>query len=222
MDLSKLFFIFFALCQTNQAKFGQDFKACWTIGVEWIKVLNALGPLCLWQCLLQSGMPWLTGWPMKHCSFQIEAREWCHNEEQVYPIFAISIWLYPFSIEFHILVVAVWWIFKVHHMILTLTGLSFGQALEMSRIIKRGWSFCLLLRNRSISFRISIPPMYTNSDTQGSLENLDRMEGYRQASRLFADCSSSNGGMFAGLLSPWTSVTTRQTSISATSWGLSS
>ena len=27
------------------------------------------------------------------------------------------------------------------------------------------------------------------------------MEGYRQASRLFADCSSSNGGMFAGLLS---------------------
>ena len=36
---------------------------------------------------------------------------------------------------------------------------------------------------------------------QGSLENLDRMEGYRQASRLFADCSSSNGGMIAGLLS---------------------
>ena len=23
----------------------------WTKGVEWVKVLNALGPLCLWQCI---------------------------------------------------------------------------------------------------------------------------------------------------------------------------
>ena len=23
----------------------------WTKGLEWVKVLNALGPLCLWQCL---------------------------------------------------------------------------------------------------------------------------------------------------------------------------
>ena len=33
------------------------------------------------------------------------------------------------------------------------------------------------------------------------MENLARMEGYKQASTLFADCTSSNGGMFAGILS---------------------
>ena len=51
---------------------------------------------------------WLTSNEALQEPFQIEAREWCHNQEQVYPIFAFSIWLYPFSIEFHILVVAVW------------------------------------------------------------------------------------------------------------------
>ena len=33
------------------------------------------------------------------------------------------------------------------------------------------------------------------------MENLARIEGYKQASTLFADCTSSNGGMFAGILS---------------------
>jgi hypothetical protein len=32
------------------------------------------------------------------------------------------------------------------------------------------------------------------------MENLHRMEGHRQANILFADCSSSNGGMFAGIV----------------------
>ena len=41
-------------------------------------------------------------------SFQIETREQCNNEEEVYPIFNVSVWLYPFSIEFNILIVAVW------------------------------------------------------------------------------------------------------------------
>ena len=40
--------------------------------------------------------------------FKVEAREHCNNEERVYPIFRVSVWLYPFSIEFNILVVAVW------------------------------------------------------------------------------------------------------------------
>ena len=33
------------------------------------------------------------------------------------------------------------------------------------------------------------------------MENLHRIEGYKQASTLFADCTSSNGGMFVGILS---------------------
>ena len=33
------------------------------------------------------------------------------------------------------------------------------------------------------------------------MENLHRIEGHKQASMLFADCTSSNGGMFAGILS---------------------
>ena len=33
------------------------------------------------------------------------------------------------------------------------------------------------------------------------MENLHRMEGHKQASMLFADCTSSNGGMFAGIFS---------------------
>ena len=33
------------------------------------------------------------------------------------------------------------------------------------------------------------------------MENLHRIEGHKQASMLFADCTSSNCGMFAGILS---------------------
>ena len=63
--------------------------------------LGSVVPMAMFIANWDVMTDWLT-------NFQIEAREWCHNEEQVYPIFAISIWLYPFSIEFHILVVAVW------------------------------------------------------------------------------------------------------------------
>jgi len=99
----------------------------------------------------------------------VEAREHCNNEERVYPIFRVSVWLYPFSIEFNILVVAVWFILWT----------SIGNIQD---------------HKESLEFLPSITP-------QGSMENLARIEGYKQASTLFADCTSSNGGMFAGILS---------------------
>ena len=44
------------LSNNTKLKFGQDFKAYWSFCLELkvlnrVKVLNALGPLCLWQCL---------------------------------------------------------------------------------------------------------------------------------------------------------------------------
>ena len=32
--------------------FSRPLLLLWTKGVEWVKVLNARGPLCLWQCFL--------------------------------------------------------------------------------------------------------------------------------------------------------------------------
>ena len=69
--------------------------------------LGSVVPLAMFIAKWHAMTDWLTNEALQE-PFKIEAREWCHNEEQVYPIFAISIWLYPFSIEFHILVVAVW------------------------------------------------------------------------------------------------------------------
>merc|ERR1719400_1627284 len=97
----------------------------------------------------------------------VEAREHCNNEERVYPIFRVSVWLYPFSIEFNILVVAVWFILWT----------SIGNIQD---------------HKESLEFLPSITP-------QGSMENLARIEGHKQASMLFADCTSSNCGMFAGI-----------------------
>jgi len=99
----------------------------------------------------------------------IETREQCNNEEEVYPIFNVSVWLYPFSIEFNILIVAVWFILWT----------SIGNIQD---------------HKESLEFLPSITP-------QGSMENLHRIEGHKQASTLFADCTSSNGGMFVGILS---------------------
>ena len=66
MDLSKLMHGFILIvtwiCQScsmyfspfvkqNHAKVSRLVKLqLWTKGVEWVKVLNALGPLCLWKC----------------------------------------------------------------------------------------------------------------------------------------------------------------------------
>ena len=55
IDLPKLWYVFLALCQTKQAEVSPRFQSLmklllWTKVVERVKVLNALGPLCLWQC----------------------------------------------------------------------------------------------------------------------------------------------------------------------------
>ena len=57
LDMSKLFDVFLALCKTKTSwdwpKFQSLWKLLlWTKGVEWVKVLNALGPLCLCQWFL--------------------------------------------------------------------------------------------------------------------------------------------------------------------------
>ena len=72
MDLSKLLhgfvkvvswicqscFIFFSpFAKQNQAEVWPRFQSLmkllfWTIEVDWVKVLNALGPLCFWQCFI--------------------------------------------------------------------------------------------------------------------------------------------------------------------------
>ena len=56
-DLSKFFLCMSRpFAEQNQAEVWPRF-ACllkvlfWTKGVEWVKVLNTLSPLCLWQCL---------------------------------------------------------------------------------------------------------------------------------------------------------------------------
>ena len=53
MHLSKLFYVFLALCWTKLSwsltKISE--VLLWNRFVEWVKVLNAVGPLCLWQCL---------------------------------------------------------------------------------------------------------------------------------------------------------------------------
>ena len=53
MDLSKFFYVILVICQTkpswNMTKIS---KLLWTKGVELGKVLSALGPSCLWQCIV--------------------------------------------------------------------------------------------------------------------------------------------------------------------------
>ena len=50
MGLSKLFHFFPALCQNKPTCRLTKISKLWTKLVEWVKVLNALGRLCLWQC----------------------------------------------------------------------------------------------------------------------------------------------------------------------------
>ena len=55
VKVCSMFFLSFA--KQNQAEVWPRFPTLlklllWTKVVEWLKVLNALGPLCLWQCFL--------------------------------------------------------------------------------------------------------------------------------------------------------------------------
>ena len=55
MDFSKMFYVFLALCQTKPSwrltKISKLVGASALNCFEWVEVLNALGKLCLWQCL---------------------------------------------------------------------------------------------------------------------------------------------------------------------------
>ena len=59
MDLSKLFYAFLALCQKKPSWRFQILSKLllWIKIVEWVKVLNAMGPLRLWQCFLVIWLP---------------------------------------------------------------------------------------------------------------------------------------------------------------------
>ena len=55
MDLSMLLYFFLPFSKQNQAELWPRFQSflkllLWTKVVEWVKVLNALGPMCLLQC----------------------------------------------------------------------------------------------------------------------------------------------------------------------------
>ena len=57
----------------KKLKFDQAFNACWsfcfelnTKGVEWVKVLNVLGQLCLWQCFFTLPVNRLTNIVSEH------------------------------------------------------------------------------------------------------------------------------------------------------------
>ena len=100
----------------------------------------------------------------------IETRATCSIgddlDDQVSDIFSVAPWFYPFSIEFNILIVAVWYILWS----------SIGKIDD---------------HKNSLEFFPSVTP-------QGSTENLHRTAGHKEAQIVFADCSSSNTGMFFG------------------------
>ena len=98
----------------------------------------------------------------------IEARARCNTGKNEIKIFGLATWLYPFTIEFSILVVAIWYI----------VWSSIGK-IEKNK--------------NSFEFLPSITPT-------GSMENLHRPEGNKQNMILFADCTSSNKGLFFGVI----------------------
>ena len=55
VDLSKISMYFLPFFKQNQAEVWSQFQSLlmlllWTIGDKWVKILNALGVLCLWPC----------------------------------------------------------------------------------------------------------------------------------------------------------------------------
>ena len=98
----------------------------------------------------------------------IETRARCNLEIQdTENLFDVNPWFYPFTIEFNILIVAIWYILWS----------SIGKIDQH--------------KNNLEFFPTSITP-------QGSMENLQRTAGHKEAQIVFADCSSSNTGLFLG------------------------
>ena len=98
----------------------------------------------------------------------IETRARCNLEIQdTESLFDVTPWFYPFTIEFNILIVAIWYILWS----------SIGKIDQH--------------KNNLEFFPTSITP-------QGSIENLHRTAGHKEAQIVFADCSSSNTGLFLG------------------------
>ena len=96
----------------------------------------------------------------------LETRARCNYEvEQTEELFTINPWFYPFSIEFSILIVAIWYIL---------------------------WSSIGKIDQHKNSLEF-LPSSVT---PQGSLEDLHRTAGHKEAQIIFADCSSSNTGLF--------------------------
>ena len=95
----------------------------------------------------------------------VNTHHWCLlTDPKSDDIFGVSDWFYPFSIEFSILVVAVWYIMWSH----------IGDINQ---------------HQHTMDFLPS-----------GSLEDLNRADGHKEAMVLYADCSSSTKGMFFGLV----------------------
>ena len=64
---------FVPLSKQNQAEVWPRFQSLlklllWTKGVEWVKVLDALSPLCLWQCFLLLQSQFSIFWSGSHSS----------------------------------------------------------------------------------------------------------------------------------------------------------
>ena len=98
----------------------------------------------------------------------LETRAKCNLEiSDTEELFTINPWFYPFSIEFSILIVAIWYIL---------------------------WSSI----GKIDAHKNSIEFLPTSITPQGSEENLHRTQGHKEAQIIFADCSSSNTGLFFG------------------------
>jgi hypothetical protein len=105
----------------------------------------------------------------EHFDCVLELKYFCAASNQLSDdLFNFASLLYPFSIEFSILVVGVWYIL-------------------WSNISK------IEIYKDSLHFLPSVTP-------RGSVDEGQRTEGHKQAMILFADCSSSNKGLFTGII----------------------
>ena len=105
----------------------------------------------------------------EHFECVLELKYFCAASNQLSDdLFNFASLLYPFSIEFSILVVGVWYIL---------------------------WSNIAKIEHYkdSLNFLPSVTP-------RGSVDEGQRTEGHKQAMILFADCSSSNKGLFLGIV----------------------
>ena len=99
----------------------------------------------------------------------VDTHHWCLvTDPKSDDIFGVSDWFYPFSIEFSILVVGVWYIMWTH----------IGDINQHQHSME-------LLPDNSV---------------MGSMTDLNKTDGHKDAMVLYADCSSSTKGMFFGLV----------------------